>query len=63
MMQQPIEHCADCCDIAEQLAPVLNRTIGSQQGAETFVAAHNDFQQVLGGGVWEFAHAEVIDDQ
>src|SRR5438034_8519876 len=40
VMQQAIEHGADCGDIAEQLAPVLDGTIGSQQSAEAFVAAH-----------------------
>jgi hypothetical protein len=63
VMQQPIKHRADRGDIAEQLAPVLDRTIGGEQCAETFVAAHDDFQQILGSGVWDFAHAEVVDDE
>ena len=62
-MQQPIEHRADCGDIAQQFAPVLDRTIGCEQRAEAFVAAHDDLQQILGGGMREFAHAEVVDDE
>jgi hypothetical protein len=62
-MQQAIKHGADRGDIAEQLAPVLNGTVGSEQSAETFVAAHDDFQEILGGGVRQLAHAEVVDDE
>ncbi len=51
MMQQAVEHGADGGGITEQAAPVFYRAIGSQQGAAAFVAAHDDFQQVLGGGV------------
>jgi len=63
VMQQPVEHRTNCGNIAEQLAPVLHGTIGCQQRAKAFIAAHDDFQQILGGGVWEFAHAEVVDDE
>jgi hypothetical protein len=62
-MQQAIKHGTDRGDIAEQFAPVLDGAIGSEQRAEAFVAAHDDFQQILGGGVREFAHAEVVDDE
>jgi len=57
VMQQTIEHGAHGSDIAQQLAPVLDGTIGGRQRAETLVAAHDDFQQILGGGMREFAHA------
>jgi len=63
MMQQTVEHGADCGDIAEQLAPVFDRAVGSKQCAEAFVTAHDDFQQILGGGEREFAHPEVVDDE
>ena len=63
VMQQAIEHGADGGDIAEQLAPVLDRTVGGEQRAEALVAAHDDFQQILGGGVRQLAHAEVVDDE
>jgi len=55
VMQQAVEHGTDGGDIAKQFAPVLDGTIGSEQRAETLVAAHDDFQQILGGGVREFA--------
>jgi hypothetical protein len=62
-MQQAIEHRAHGGDIAEQLAPVFDGAVGSEQRAEAFVTAHDDFEQILGCGVWKFAHAEVVDDQ
>jgi hypothetical protein len=46
VMQEPIKHRTHCGDIAEQLAPVFDRTIGSKQSAETFVAAHEEMQKV-----------------
>ena len=60
-MQQAIEYGTNGRDIAEQLAPILDRTVGSQQRAASFVAAHDDLQQILGGSLRELAHAEVID--
>src|ERR1019366_3109452 len=63
MMEQAVEHGTDCGDIAEQLTPVLDRAVGSEQSAESFVTAHDDFQKVLGGGVRQLTHAEVVDDQ
>jgi hypothetical protein len=38
VMQQPIEHSADRCNIADQLAPVLNWAVRCKQCAEAFVA-------------------------
>jgi hypothetical protein len=63
VMEQTIKHCAGRGDIAEQLAPIFDRTVGSEQSAETLVTAHDDFQQILGSGMREFAHAEVVDDE
>ena len=62
-MEQAIEHGADGGNIAEQFAPVLDGTVGSEQRAEALVAAHDDLQQILGGGVRKLAHAEVVDDE
>jgi hypothetical protein len=53
VMKQAIEHGAHCGHIAKQLAPVLDRAIGGQQGAAALIAAHDDLQQILGGGVHE----------
>src|SRR5262249_22964154 len=62
-MQQSVEHGADGGYIAEQFAPVLDGTVGSEQSTETLIATHDDFQEVLGGGVRQLAHAEVVNDE
>src|SRR6266849_9090662 len=63
VMQQAVEHGADSGNITEQFAPVLDRAVGSEQRTEALVAPHDDFQQILGGGVRQLAHAEVVDDE
>lgn len=57
-MEQPVEHRAHRGDIAEQLAPVLDWTVGSEQSAETLVASRDNFQQILAGRVRQLAHAK-----
>ena len=44
VMQQTIEHGADRGDIAAQFSPILDGAVGSEQSAEAFVTAHDDFQ-------------------
>ena len=62
-MQETIEHGANGGNIAEQRAPVFGGTIRSEQRVEALVAARNDFEYILGGGVREFAHFGVVDDE
>ena len=50
VMEQPVEHGADRGDIAEQLAPVFDRTVRREQCTGALIAAHHDLQQILGGG-------------
>ncbi len=50
VVQQAVEHGAHGCRVAQQFAPVFHRAVGGQHGAGTFVAAHDDFEQFLGGG-------------
>jgi hypothetical protein len=61
MVQQTIEHGADRGDIAEQLAPVLDRTVGSEQGAKTFVAPHDAEKQSVFAFADESAGGEIED--
>src|ERR1700744_2126920 len=63
VMEEPIEDGADSSDITEQFAPVLNRAVGCEQCAEAFVAAHDDLQQILGGGMRKLAHTEIVNDK
>ena len=62
-MEQPVEHGGDGGGVAEELAPVVDRTVRGQEGAGALVAAHDQLEQVLGGGVGQLAHAEVVDDE
>jgi hypothetical protein len=48
VMQKAVEHGADGSHVAKQFAPVFDWTIGRQQRAKTLVAAHDDFEQILG---------------
>src|SRR5208283_4154600 len=63
VVQQAVEHGGNGGAVAEQLAPVLNRTIRGQQCAGAFVATHDDLQQFFSGRQRQFAHSEIVDDQ
>ena len=63
MMQQAVEQGADGRGVAQQLAPVLDGAVGSDQAGSAFIATHDDLQQILGRGEWELAHAQVIEDE
>ena len=62
-MEQPIEQRRDGRGVAEQLAPVVDGPIRRQQRGRAFVAAHDQLQEIFGGRVRQFAHAQVVDDQ
>ena len=62
-MEQPIEQRGDGGGVAEQLAPVVDGSVRRQQRRGALVAAHDELQQILGGGVRQLPHAEVVDDQ
>ena len=63
VLEEPIEHGGDSGRVAEQLAPVLDGTVGGHQRAGALVPAHDDLEEVLGGGGGELAHAEIVDDE
>jgi len=63
MVEQAVEHCGNRGNIAEQLAPVVYWTIGSQQGTGTLVSTHDDLKEILGGGVGQLAHSKVVNDE
>ena len=62
-MKQSVEHGGDGGGVAEQLAPVFDRSVGREQRAGAFVAAHDDLEEFFGGSRREFAHSEIIDDE
>ena len=62
-MEESIEHGGDGSRVAEQLSPVVDRAVGSEDRAGPLVAAHDDFEQVFGGVSRELSHAEIVDDE
>jgi hypothetical protein len=63
VLEEAIEHRRDRGDVAEELAPIVDGTVGSHKSARPLVAAHDDFEEILGGSGGELAHAEIVDDQ
>ena len=62
-MQQPVEQRGDGGGVAEQLPPVVDGSIRGEHRGGPLVTAHDQFEQVLGRGVGQLAHAEVVDDE
>ena len=63
VVEQAVEHRGDGGGIAEEFAPVLHGPVRSEQGRGLLVAAHHDLEEILGGGVRELAHPEIVDDE
>lgn len=62
-MEDPIEQSRDGGDIAQEFAPVFDRSIGSDDGTRALVTAHDEFEEIFCGVVGKFAHTEIIDDK
>ena len=45
VMEQPIENGAGGGDVAQELSPFFDGTIGSHQGGAVFIATHDDLQE------------------
>src|SRR6266496_1717535 len=56
VVEESIEQRGDGGGVAEELPPVLDRTIGSDQGGGSFIAAHDDLEKILGRGVRPAVH-------
>ena len=63
MMQEAIQQRGDGGVVTEQLPPVVDWSVRGKDGGGAFVAAHHQLEEILGGGVRQLAHAEVIDDE
>jgi len=63
MVEEPIEERGDGGGIAQELAPVFHRAVGRDERGGALVAAHDDLEEILGGGVGELAHVEIVDDE
>jgi hypothetical protein len=63
VVEQAIEQGGDGGGVPQELAPVFDRAVGGNECGGAFVAAHDDLEEVLGGGVGELAHPEIVDDE
>jgi hypothetical protein len=50
VVEEPVEERTHGGDIAEELAPVLDRAIGREERADAFVPALDEFEEILGRG-------------
>jgi hypothetical protein len=62
-MEQAVKQGGHGGGIPEQFPPVVDRPVRSQQGGGPLVAAHDQFEEIFGGGMRQPPHAEVINDQ
>src|SRR5258708_16821686 len=62
VMQQAIQHGGDSGAVAQQFSPVVYGAVGGQQGAPSFVAAHDDLQQFPASGQPQLAPSQVRDN-
>ncbi len=63
MVEQAIEERGHGGGVAKQLAPVIDRAVRREQRGGPLVAPHDQFEEILGRGVRQLSHAEVIDDE
>src|SRR5262245_41084695 len=63
MVEDAVEHGRDRGGVCEDPAPVLDGAVGGEDRGAALVAAHDQFEEVLGGGGGKLAHAEVVDDE
>ena len=63
MVEEPIEQRRDGSGVAEELAPVFHGAIRGDQRRRFFVAAHDDLEEILGRGVRELPHGEIVDQE
>ena len=52
MVEQPVQHRRHGRGVAEELAPVVDRAIGGEDGQGPFIAAHDELKLIFGGGRW-----------
>ena len=63
MVKQTIQEGGDGRSVAEQFPPVVHGTVRRDERRRALIPAHDDLQQILRGGLGQFPHAEVVDDE
>ncbi len=62
-MEKSVENRRRAGDIADQLAPIIERSIARHHGRTELVSAHDDLEQVFTGSLRQLLHSHVVDDQ
>ena len=57
VMEQAVEQRGDGGGVSEELSPVVDRPVRGEQRRGPLVAAHDQLEQVFGGGVRQLSHA------
>ena len=63
IVEKTVKHGGDRRSVAEQLAPVIDGAVGRHDGTGAFVTPHDEFEEILGGGGGQLAHAKIVDDE
>ncbi len=63
VVKQAVKHRTHGGKIAEQFAPVLDRPVRRQEGAATFLSAHDDLKHVFGGWMRQLSHSKIVEDE
>ena len=63
VVEQPIQEGGDGRGSAEKLAPVLDGAVRGDERRRPFIPAHDDLQEILGRGLRQFPHRQVVEDE
>ena len=63
VVEQPVQQRGHGRGVAEEFAPVAHGAFGREDDRRAFIPAHDELEPIFGGGWWQFAHAEIVDDQ
>jgi len=63
MMEEAVEDGGDGRGVVQMVAPAVDGPVLREERRGAFAAAHDDLQEVLGSGVRELPHAELVDDE
>ena len=63
MVQEAVQDRRRAGDVAQELAPILQRAIAGHDRRTRFVAPQDDLEQAFAGAFGQLLHAHVVDDE
>jgi hypothetical protein len=63
VVEQAIQEGGDGGGVTEELAPVFDGAVRGDERRAPLVAAHDDLEEILGRGLRQFPHGEVVEDE